>query len=189
MKDDVASIRSIIAPLVEQEQRDILLVLHSASGFLGPMAIEGLSVKERREAGKTGGVSKIVFLAGAIWPEGYEHGPMPFADYQGNEMYCLNPEVLLFNDLPPAEASSWISKLQCQPASGWEDVVDYVGWKDVPSVYLVCEKDALLPADMQIQMAEMAGSAIVKCDAGHCCMISQPERVVEVVVKAAGSSA
>lgn len=114
MKDDVASIRSVITPLVshfryfqllnmavwrfkcrnrarllisnliqvEEEGREILLVLHSAGAFLGSMAIEGLSCKERSTAGQKGGVTKIVFLAGAVWEEGFQHGPLPFFDYQ-----------------------------------------------------------------------------------------------------------
>ncbi|KAL8730584.1 MAG: hypothetical protein Q9181_004610 [Wetmoreana brouardii] len=181
MKDDVAFIRSVIAPLVEQEGNDVLLVLHSAGAFLGSMAIEGLSAKERKAMGKKGGVTKIVFLAGAIWAEGFKHGPLPFFDYQ-------NPAALLFNDLDPSTASSWVSRLRCQPSSGWDDVVDYVSWKDVPSVYLLCEQDAILNPGMQMQMAEMAGSEVERCSAGHCCMIGQPERVVEVVRKAAGES-
>lgn len=86
MKDDVASIRSVIAPLVEQNHKEIVLVLHSAGGFLGSMAIEGFSVKERKQEGKDGGVSKIVFLAGAVWEEGFRHGPLPFCDYRVCEM-------------------------------------------------------------------------------------------------------
>ncbi|KAL8992608.1 MAG: hypothetical protein Q9169_006973, partial [Polycauliona sp. 2 TL-2023] len=82
MKDDIASIRAAIAPLVEHEEKDVLLVLHSAGAFLGSMAIEGLGVKERKEKGKNGGVKKIVFLAGAVWEEGFRHGPLPFFDYQ-----------------------------------------------------------------------------------------------------------
>lgn len=82
MKDDVASIRSFIAPLIEEEAKEILLVLHSAGAFLGCMAIEGLSLKEREGKGQRGGVKKIVFLSGAIWQEGFQHGPLPFFDYQ-----------------------------------------------------------------------------------------------------------
>lgn len=89
MKDDVACIRSVIAPLVEQEEKDVLLVLHSAGAFLGSMAIERLSVKERKEQGKKGGVKKIVFLAGAVWEEGFQHGPLPFFDYQVCHMSTL----------------------------------------------------------------------------------------------------
>ncbi|KAL8917845.1 MAG: hypothetical protein Q9172_005667 [Xanthocarpia lactea] len=227
MKDDVAVFRSVIAPLVEKEEKDVLLILHSAGGFLGPMAIEGLSSKERAATGKKGGVSKIVFLTGAIWEEGFKHVPLPFFDYQvsnaicsllfssnttdqqthinhalayltrcfatslplkdfpftccrenhqGNEMYCKDPAALLFNDLDPSTASSWVSKLRCQPSSGWDDVVDYVGWKNVPSVYLICEQDAILNPEMQKQMAKMAESQVERCSAGHCCMIGQPKR-------------
>ncbi|KAL8760292.1 MAG: hypothetical protein Q9184_003387 [Pyrenodesmia sp. 2 TL-2023] len=188
MRDDVAAIRSVIASLVEEEEKEVLLVLHSAGAFLGSMAIEGLSFRERETAGKQGGVKKIVFLAGAVWAEGFKHGPLPFFDYQGQKMFCRTPKDLLFNDLSDSDAALWISKLSCQPSSGWDDVVDFAGWKHVPSVYLLCEQDAILKPEMQLQMAQMAGSEIERCSAGHCCMIGQPERVVEVVRKAAGES-
>lgn len=81
MKDDVASIRSAIAPFVERDEREVLLVLHSASGFLGSMAIDGLSCKEREVRGKKGGVKKIVFLSAAVWQEGFRLGPIPCFDY------------------------------------------------------------------------------------------------------------
>ena len=83
MKDDVASIRERIHTIVEKGgEQEVLLVLHSAGGYLGCMAIEDLSVAERKVGGKKGGVGKIVFLAGAVWPEGYMHGPLPFFEYQ-----------------------------------------------------------------------------------------------------------
>lgn len=46
------------------------------------MAIEGLNVKERKAEGKKGGVGKIVFLAGAVSPEGVKHGPLPFFEFK-----------------------------------------------------------------------------------------------------------
>ena len=101
-------------------------------------------------------------------------------------MFCTNPEKWLFNDLSPKDAPVWAEKLLCQPSSGWDDVVDYVGWKKVSSVYLVAENDALLNKDLQLQMAEMAGSEVDMCNAGHCIMIGQPEKCLEVVRKAAG---
>ena len=80
MHDDVAAIRSTIINLVEKGQ-DVVLVLHSAGGFLGSNAIEGLSLKARQEKKLPGGVSKIVFVAGAVFPEGYTHAPLPFFTY------------------------------------------------------------------------------------------------------------
>ena len=74
-----------------------------------------------------------------------------------------------------------MKKLQSQPSEGWFDTVTYCGWKEIPSVYLVCENDQLLPLHLQLQWADMAGSKIEKCSAGHMPFLSIPERVAEVV--------
>lgn len=68
------------------------MVLHSAGGFLGSMAIEGLSVKERNEAGKEGGVIGLVFVAGAVWEEGFQHGPLPFFEYRVSSFFSSNSQ-------------------------------------------------------------------------------------------------
>ncbi|KAG7008636.1 hypothetical protein G7Y79_00005g017770 [Physcia stellaris] len=187
MKDDVAFIRECIHAIVQGGGgQEVLLVLHSAGAFLGSMAIKDLSVAEREAAGKKGGVAKIVFLAGAILPEGSTHGPAPFFEYKGNEMYCVTPEKLLFNDLSAEDATEWCKTLSCQPSSGWDDTIDYAGWEKVPSVYLIAEGDAILSKDMQLEMAKVAGSEVERCSAGHCCMIGQPEKCMEVVLRAMG---
>jgi hypothetical protein len=80
MNDDVAAIRSVVEKVTTAGE-DVLLVLHSAGGFLGSMAIEGLTQKAYRSKGLKGGVAKIVFLTGAIVPEGTEHSKPPFAYY------------------------------------------------------------------------------------------------------------
>jgi len=48
-------------------------------------------------------------------------------------------------------------------------------------VYLVCEGDRLLPVDLQLHFAGIAGSEILRCEAGHMVQVSMPEGVVEVV--------
>jgi pimeloyl-ACP methyl ester carboxylesterase len=101
-------------------------------------------------------------------------------------MYCADPLNLLFNDVPTSVGESWLAKMKCQPASGWADVVKYAGWKDVPSAFLVCENDTVFPAEKQLEGANMAGSEIEKCNAGHMVWLSQPETVVGFVRRAAG---
>ena len=91
----------------------------------------------------------------------------------------------MFNDLDDETAKAWVKKLQPQPASDWDDTITYCGWRDVPSVYLVCEGDRCVPGPVQLQLAETAGSQIEKCAAGHMATVSMPEKVVEVIVKAA----
>ena len=43
-----------------------------------------------------------------------------------------------------------------------------------------------MPLDFQYQMAAMAGAEMESCDAGHMVVLSQPEKVVEFVLRAAG---
>ena len=81
MGDDIAVIRSSIEALLVQE-KNVVMVLHSGGGFLGSNAIEGLSAQARGEQGLKGGVVGIVFVTGAIYPEGFEHGDLPFMEIE-----------------------------------------------------------------------------------------------------------
>ena len=103
---------------------------------------------------------------------------------QGGALHCKSPSTMLFNDLDPASAEEWTKTLQPQPSQGWDDTITYCGWKDVPSVYLVCENDQVIPPPMQLQLAELAGSKVEKCGAGHMPFLSMPEKVAEIVKNA-----
>lgn len=81
MRDDEQAIRYIVKRLVIDEEKTVILVCHSAGGFLGSGAIEGLSAKNLKKKGAKGGVAKIVFLAAGLAAEGYVHGKMPFMDF------------------------------------------------------------------------------------------------------------
>ena len=96
----------------------------------------------------------------------------------------MEPDKLLFNDLNDEDKEKWLKALSPQPAEDWDDVITYAGWKDVPSTYLVCEDDQVIPPPMQVQIAESAGCKLEKCGSGHMPMLSMPERVVEVVKNA-----
>ncbi len=95
------------------------------------------------------------------------------------------PEEILFNDLDDETAKAWVQTLQSQPAYNWDGRVTYCGWRDISSVYLVCEGDCCMPPHVQLRLASATGSQIEKCAAGHMPMVSMPEKVVEVIVKAA----
>ena len=65
-------------------------------------------------------------------------------------MYCKTLEKFLFGDLSTTEVEKWTKEPQTQPAAGWGGTVTYCGWRDVPSVYLVCEGDHVIPPAMQM---------------------------------------
>lgn len=100
-------------------------------------------------------------------------------------MHCVNPRQLLFNDLSPTETEKWFPLLKSQPLFGWNGTTTYTGWIEIPSVYLICENDQVLPEEYQIQAAMMTESKVERCKGGHMVMLSMPERVVGVVVSAA----
>lgn len=80
MKDDETVIRSVVQKLVEEEEEKVVLVMHSAGGFLGSGAIEGLDQVERKGKGMGGGVITLVFLAAGVAEVGYQHVDLPFMD-------------------------------------------------------------------------------------------------------------
>jgi pimeloyl-ACP methyl ester carboxylesterase len=81
MRDDEQAIRYIVKRLVIDEEKTVILVCHSAGGFLASGAIEGLSAKNLEKKGCKGGVAKFVFLTAGLAAEGYVHGKMPFMDF------------------------------------------------------------------------------------------------------------
>lgn len=52
----------VLIPLLNQE-KDVILLMHSYGGVYGPSAIEGLSKTERTAHGKAGGIVALVFCA------------------------------------------------------------------------------------------------------------------------------
>ncbi|KUJ08555.1 alpha/beta-hydrolase [Mollisia scopiformis] len=185
MKDDEAAIRAVVKKLVEEEEKEVLMVMHSAGGFLGSAAIEGLGRKE----GRKGGVVKLVFLCAGIAEVGHFHAALPFMDLEtgkeAGEMHCVRPRELLFNDLSPEDTEKWLSLLKPQPLSGWGATTDYAGWKEIPSVYLICENDQVLPEAYQAKMSAMVGSKVERCKSGHMVTLSMPDKVVDVIRDAA----
>ena len=70
-------------------------------------------------------------------------------------------------------------------------VTSYEAYKFVPTTYIICEKDKVMPpgaARMAIDLARSNGADNIKvetCDAGHFCILSQAEWTAKVLMKAA----
>ena len=80
--DDIRAVKDKIEEAVDQD-RTVILVMHSAGGFTGSHAAKGLSRLARSQSGKRGGIVNMVFLAGGIFPEGRKHeSQLPCFDYQ-----------------------------------------------------------------------------------------------------------
>lgn len=83
---DVDAIRKLVTKHVENE--DVVVVLHSYSGFPGSEALKGLGKEEREKEGKQGGVIRLVYImsfmvdAGSeLVPKGKRDGMPPIIVY------------------------------------------------------------------------------------------------------------
>ncbi|KAL2206552.1 alpha/beta-hydrolase [Sarocladium strictum] len=196
-RDDVESIAKDMARAVEDAGDDgVVGLFHSAGGWIGSAATKGLTAQERKAAGQTGGVKKILFLASALFGGGNSNssgsdtnskGPilMPFMEKNEEKgiQSCKTPEHFLFHDLPPQEAASWTAKIKHQPLYYFDDYTPHQGWEGVPNVWFITEKDRMLPVPVQVKCAEKAQGKQVRLDVGHVPMLSMTDEFAKLVLE------
>jgi pimeloyl-ACP methyl ester carboxylesterase len=69
MQDDINAIHARLQDTVEAAgAKGVIVVMHSAGGFIGSSAMRGLTRRARATAGKAGGIDKLVFLAAGLAP-------------------------------------------------------------------------------------------------------------------------
>jgi hypothetical protein len=108
--------------------------------------------------------------------------------FKDGQMLCTNPARIFFNDLRPKHSARWVELLKPEPLDGWEAPITYMGWRDVPSVYVVCESDLVVPSSLQEHFAKLAGSRIMRISAGHMAQVSQLAMVAGIVHEVARCS-
>lgn len=70
--EDVNAIRASLTKLVDTDEKEVILVVHSYTGMPGTEAPKGLGRKERQEEGLKGGVVRLVFIMAFAMPEGFQ---------------------------------------------------------------------------------------------------------------------
>ncbi len=98
----------------------------------------------------------------------------------------------LFHDLPTEEAEHWSSQLKPQSVKAIWSTQTYEAWKDIPSTYIVCEKDRVIQPEKQEEMIAnaravqpMAFDVVERLDCGHQPILSNVQEMVEIVKRAA----
>ena len=68
------------------------------------------------------------------------------------------------------------------------DTAGEPAWKTKPSWYQISEKDRMIPAETEKEMAErLQPKKIISLDAGHASLASHPEEVTRLILEAASS--
>lgn len=96
-----------------------------------------------------------------------------------------DPSHRFYNDLPRSQQEHWVAELKQQPAGAQLTPLTYVAYRYHPVSCLFCENDEALPLEAQKMMVAGCGVDVQKftCIAGHSPFLSQPDVVLEVVVK------
>ncbi len=116
--------------------------------------------------------------------------PFPGAPKGVTDWY-LKPSVfmqVLANGLPKSEAEALAATQRPIASNALTETSSAPAWKTIPSWDVIGTEDQILPAALQEQMAQRAGSHVTKIAAGHLGLISHPDAVANVILAAASHS-
>lgn len=202
-EDDVSHIRSAILELLDNEKQNVVLVVHSYSGVPGSCAVSGLSIKDRKSAGRETAVTGIVYVASflpalneSLRDIMKDHMPEDFRAGVPGGYYPRTPAEFvpfIFNDVTDqAEVAKYYGAMAQHASDTYSGKATYEAWKEIESVQIIPLSDFIVPVVVQEGMYERTlkeGGKVRKVPiegAGHCVNISQPDLVVAEMLKIAG---
>jgi pimeloyl-ACP methyl ester carboxylesterase len=173
MYDDAAAVRTAI----EAVGGPAVVVGHSYGGF--PVT----------EGAAGPNVSGLVYVA-AFMPDAGETavgllGGVPDWWLFSDDGRTILPEpVDAPTELYDAEAAALIARARPLSAAVVEQPVRQVAWRQLPSVYVVCEADERVPPSTQESIAARA-DRVERLATGHWPMLSAPEKLTRILIDAA----
>lgn len=90
----------------------------------------------------------------------------------------------VFHDLPPEVAEMAIDTLVPQAMAPMTQPLPRITWRQVPSTYVLCERDRCVHPELQERLAARATN-VVRLDCGHAPLLSEAKTVVDILDEAA----
>lgn len=116
----------------------------------------------------------------------FDFVPYPGAPAGDVDLY-LKRDVFLTsfaNGVPRGEAAVlWATQRPITGSSG-NQPSGVPAWETIPSWYLIGTRDLVIPPSAQQFMATRAGSTIVPVNAGHLGLVSNPQAVTDLIIRA-----
>jgi pimeloyl-ACP methyl ester carboxylesterase len=89
-------------------------------------------------------------------------------------------EEIFYNACPPDVARAAAARLRPQTRASFEQPVRAAAWHDIPSTYVICERDNAIPVVAQEAMAARAGTTH-RLDSDHSPFLGQPAAVADLI--------
>ena len=191
----LAADSAYLASVVNQLDGPVLLVGHSyagalitnaasdATGVVGLVFVAAFAPDTDERLGDVAATSKDSLLGTAQVQREYPTGP-------GGETapeFLVDParfREVFAADLPAEQAAVLAATQRPVAAAAFSDVSGPPAWKALPSWAVVATADKAAGSDLVRSMAKRAGAEIVEVDASHVVMVSQPQAVTELILKA-----
>jgi pimeloyl-ACP methyl ester carboxylesterase len=173
LDDDAAAVRAAI----DAVDGPVVVVAHSYGGAPTTQGAAGAD-----------NVEHIVYLTAFMLDEGEslfglvgEVAPdwWQVAD-DGESVMPGRPEEIFFNDVAEDAASAAVAQLAPQSMAAIKAPVRAVAWRDVPTTYVICERDNAIPVPAQEMLSGRAGN-VARLDASHSPFLSRPDEVVGII--------
>ena len=191
----VAADSAYTASLLSQIDGPVLLAGHSYGGavitnaatdapnVVGLVYVAAFAPDEGEVLGDVAASSKDSVLMTAqvqrAYPTGQDGGTAP--------EFLVDParfREVFAADLPAEQAAVMAATQRPVAAAAFGDVSGPPAWKSLPSWAVVATGDKAAGSDIVRSMARRAGADIVEVDASHVVMVSQPQAVTDLILKA-----
>lgn len=108
--------------------------------------------------------------------------PPDWWDVHAAEGYvdALRPLEIFYGDVDEAVARDAITRLRHQSLASFDQRVTRAAWHAVPSTYVVCEHDRVLPVRAQEAMARRAGR-VLRLPSAHSPFLSRPAQLAGIL--------
>jgi len=189
----VATDSAYLASVVNQLDGPVLLVGHSyggavitnaaATGVVGLVFVAAFAPDEGERLGDVEASSKDSVLNSALVQRQYPTG-------QGTETateFAIDPALFreaFAADLPTEQTAVMAATQRPVAASAFTDVSGPPAWKTLPSWAVVATGDKAAGSDVVRSMAQRAGADILEVEGSHVIMVSQPQVVADLILKA-----
>ena len=91
-------------------------------------------------------------------------------------------------DLPHSQAEGLFAVQQPTAISTFTARTTSAAWHDKPTFYAVAKQDMTISPDLERFFAKRMNATTIEVDSGHLAMVSQPEAVANLILRAAGQT-
>lgn len=169
MYDDADAVRRE----VDAVDGPVVVLAHSYGGIPTAQGLTG-----------AGNVDHLIFIGAYLLDDGESmysrHGMEVPGDTSGLFPRPENPGPALYHDVPEEVAARAVADLVDQSLVSFTGTVTRAAWHDIPSTYIVCDDDRILPTGLQETMSAHAG-ATRRWAGGHSPFLAAPEKFAALV--------